>query len=155
MISTVFFLGGGCIIPRNVNKILQDIRRYFGGSTGKSALTDLRSSQGSPEQRRAASNQDSQKVKRGRKAVDTEVLLSDTCKYRKFKSFSKDIQKKLPADTVRFLLKRMIRLRLAEIMEMKGHLQIFLDLGAYLNVMVIVVIIWGRMIYTDVVITHE
>ncbi|VDN03499.1 unnamed protein product, partial [Onchocerca ochengi] len=54
---------------------IKDIRRYFGGSEGKSALTELRASQGSPK--RTNSQCHVTQKKPNKKPLSANVFLSD------------------------------------------------------------------------------
>ncbi|VDO17839.1 unnamed protein product [Brugia timori] len=58
-----------------------DIRRYFGGTEGKSALTELRGSQGSPI-KADKRYQTTQKKPSKKKPLITDIMLSDACKFK-------------------------------------------------------------------------
>lgn len=67
-----------CLIRHENQQVLQDIRRYFGGSAGKSALTELRASQGSPK--RTDKKSQGTRKRPSKKPWIADVVLSDACK---------------------------------------------------------------------------
>uniref|UniRef100_A0A1I7VIZ0 Uncharacterized protein n=1 Tax=Loa loa TaxID=7209 RepID=A0A1I7VIZ0_LOALO len=67
-----------------------DIRRYFGGSEGKSALTELRASQGSPVRRNTRCQVPQKKP--SKKPLVADVVLSDTCKHECYSKSSLSLQ---------------------------------------------------------------